>query len=173
VLVDVYEQELPWVAVGDRADMTVLAVPGKVFSGRLTYIYPYAENQTRTVKARLEFDNGDGLLKPDMFATVTIAADTRQDVIALPSEALVRSGLRELVFVTREPGYFEPREVITGLSSEGYTEIRGGISPGDEVVVSAQFLIDSESKLREAIAKMQSAEQPAMDMEAGNDHSHH
>jgi len=155
VLVDVFEDEVPWVRVGDKASMTVAAAPGVIFEGQLTYIYPYAEGQTRTVKARLEFDNSEYALKPDMFADVAIEANPQQDIIAIPSEAIVRSGLREQVFIVREPGRFEPRDITVGVSSEGWTEIRSGIEAGEEIVASAQFLIDSESSLREAAAKMQ------------------
>jgi Cu(I)/Ag(I) efflux system membrane fusion protein len=158
VFVDIFEEELPWVRVGDEAEMRVTAVPGTTLRGKLTYIYPYAESATRTIKARLEFDNRDLLLKPDMFADVTIFADPRQNVVVVPSEAIVRSGLQEQVFVVREPGKFEPRKVEIGLSGNGVTEIRSGLSSGDEVVVSAQFLIDSESKLRESAAKMMELE---------------
>lgn len=155
VFVDIFEDELPWVRVGDVAEMKVEAVPGTTFEGKLTYIYPYAERETRTIKARLEFPNDELLLKPDMFANITIRANPRTGVVAVPSEAVVRSGVREKVFVVREPGKFEPREVVVGVSSEGWTEIREGIEPGESIVVSAQFLIDSESKLREAVSKMQ------------------
>jgi Cu(I)/Ag(I) efflux system membrane fusion protein len=155
VFVDIFEEELPWVNVGDEAEMSVMGVPGTIFRGRLTYIYPYAESRTRTIKARLEFDNSELLLKPDMFSDITIHASPREDVVVVPSEAVIRSGLREQVFLVRAPGKFEPREVEVGLSGGGMTEIRQGLVPGDEVVVSAQFLIDSESKLREAAAKMQ------------------
>ncbi len=154
VLVDIFEDELPWARAGDQARMTVAAAPGRIFEGRLTYIYPYAESQTRTVKARLEFDNAELLLKPDMFADVTILASPEVDAVAVPSEAVVRSGIREQVFVVREPGKFEPRDVRLGVSSDGWTQILEGVGAGEEVVVSAQFLIDSESKLREAAAKM-------------------
>ncbi len=154
VLVDIFEDELPWVRLDDAARMTVAGAPGRVFEGRLTYIYPYAESQTRTVKARLEVDNRELLLKPEMFADVTIDASPEEDVVAVPAEAIVRSGLREQVFIVREPGRFEPREVQPGVSSDGWTRILDGVQAGEEVVVSAQFLIDSESKLREAAAKM-------------------
>ena len=154
VFVDIFEEELPWVDVGDEVEMRVTGVPGTIFRGRLTYIYPYAESQTRTIKARLEFDNSELLLKPDMFADVTIQASPQENTIVVPSEAVVRSGLREQVFLVRAPGKFEPREVEVGLSGGGQTEIRSGVEAGDQVVVSAQFLIDSESKLREAASKM-------------------
>jgi Cu(I)/Ag(I) efflux system membrane fusion protein len=155
VFVDIFEEEQPWVHVGDEAEMRVTAVPGTIFKGKLTYIYPYAERKTRTIKARLEFDNPDQSLKPDMFADVRIYADPRANVVAVPSEAIIRSGLNEQVFVVRDVGKFEPRPVEIGLSSGGSTEIRSGLAAGEEIVVSAQFLIDSESKLREAAAKMQ------------------
>ncbi|MDH3510585.1 MAG: efflux RND transporter periplasmic adaptor subunit [Gammaproteobacteria bacterium] len=155
VYVDIYEDELPWIRVGDQATIKVRAVPGQTFRGRLSYIYPYAESKTRTIKVRMEFDNADLLLKPNMFADVTIDASAIPDVIVVPSEAIIRSGAREQVFIRRAPGKFEPREVVLGVSSQGWTQIREGVAPGEEVVVSAQFLIDSESKLREAAAKMQ------------------
>jgi Cu(I)/Ag(I) efflux system membrane fusion protein len=148
VFVDIFEEELPWVNVGDEAEMRVMAVPGTTFRGRLTYIYPYAESRTRTIKARLEFDNSELLLKPE------IHANPRENTLVVPSEAVIRSGLKEQVFLVRAPGKFEPREVEVGLSGGGLTEIREGLDAGDQVVVSAQFLIDSESKLREAAAKM-------------------
>jgi Cu(I)/Ag(I) efflux system membrane fusion protein len=94
------------------------------------------------------------MLKPEMFADIMIHASARSDVIVVPSEAIIRSGLREQVFVVRGAGKFEPREVEISVRSGALTEIRSGISPGEEVVVSAQFLIDSESSLREAAAKM-------------------
>jgi len=154
VFADVYESELPWVNVGDTVEMTLTGIPSKVFKGTLSYIYPYAEAKTRTIKVRLEFDNTDLLLKPDMFANVTINTQLRRDAITVPSEAIVRSGERDQVFVVREAGKFEPRLVKTGLSSDGLTQIIEGISAGEEVVTSSQFLIDSESKLRESTAKM-------------------
>jgi len=155
VYVDIFEEELPWVRVGDVAEMQIHAVPGRTFEGKLTYIYPYAERQTRTIKARLEFSNDELLLKPDMFADISIRAKPVVNIVAVPSEAVIRSGLREIVFIVREQGKFEPRDVRLGVTSDGWTEVREGITPGEHVVVSAQFLIDSESKLREAAAKMQ------------------
>ena len=157
VYVDIYEDELPWVHVGDEASITVADLPGQVFQGTLSYIYPYAESKTRTIKVRMEFENADLLLKPNMYADVTIEASSFPDAIVVPSEAIIRSGVRDQIFVQRAPGKFEPREVTLGISSKGWTQIETGIAPGDEIVVSAQFLIDSESKLREAAAKMREA----------------
>ena len=155
VYVDIYEDELPWVRVGDQATMSVTALPGQTFRGTLSYIYPYAESKTRTIKVRMEFDNVGLLLKPDMYADIKLEVSVLPDVTVVPSEAIIRSGVREQVFVQREPGKFEPRDVTLGVSSGGWTQITAGIEAGEKVVVSAQFLIDSESKLREAAAKMQ------------------
>jgi Cu(I)/Ag(I) efflux system membrane fusion protein len=154
VYIDIYEDELPWVAVGDKATIDVAALPGQRFEGVLSYIYPYAESKTRTIKVRMVFDNPGGLLKPDMFANVVIETGALPDAIVIPSEAIVRSGSREQVFVQRAPGKFEPRDVNIGVSSKGWTEVKSGIAAGEKIVISAQFLIDSESKLREAASKM-------------------
>lgn len=155
VYVDVYEHELPWIKVGDKAEMNVVAVPGKTFTGNIDYIYPYMEPKSRSVRARLEFPNEEGLLKPEMFANVNIFSDTREAAVVVPSEAIVRSGARERVFVVRSEGKFEPREVTLGLESGDKTQILDGVEPGEKVVSSGQFLIDSESRINEATAKMQ------------------
>ncbi len=154
VYVDIYENELPWVRVGDSAEMRVNAAPGRVFEGKVTYLYPMLDAKTRTARLRLEFSNSDRLLKPEMFAEVTVRGGRTLNAIAIPSEAVVRSGIREQVYIVRTPGKFEPREVQPGVSADGWTEIRAGVSVDDVVVTSAQFLIDSESKLREAVGKM-------------------
>lgn len=154
VYANIYEYELPWVKLDDKVEMTLVAVPGKIFKGRISYIYPYAEANTRTIKVRLLFDNPDLLLKPDTFADVTIAADTQDDVVVIPSEAIVRSGKTEQVFVVSSPGKFEPRPVVVGMESNGQVIILSGVTAGEIVVTSSQFLIDSESSLREATAKM-------------------
>ena len=159
VFADVYENEVPWISVGDPVKMRLNAIPGHVFEGRVDYIYPYAEPKTRTIKVRMRFDNHDLLLKPDMFAEVTIEAQRQVEAVVIPEEAVVRSGEREQVFVVREPGKFEPREVRLGVSAEGVVQVLEGVAPGEEVVTSSQFLIDSESKLREATAKMMEAMQ--------------
>ncbi|MGR9043708.1 MAG: efflux RND transporter periplasmic adaptor subunit [Gammaproteobacteria bacterium] len=154
VYADIYEYELPWVKVGDPVEMQLAGVPGRTFKGRLAYIYPYAEAKTRSIKVRLAFDNSELLLKPDMYAQVAILASNQVDAVTIPSEAVVRSGTRNQVFVKRAPGKFEPRPVTLGLSSNGRVAVLEGLEAGEKVVTSAQFLIDSESKLREATAKM-------------------
>jgi len=154
VYVDIYENEISWVKVGDTAQMKVTAIPGEVFTGEITYIYPYLERKTRTNRVRLEFNNQDLRLKPEMFANITLMAGRQVDAIVIPSEAIVRSGTDAQVFVVRAPGKFEPRVVTLGVSSDGVTQILSGVKVGEEVVTSSQFLIDSESKLREATKKM-------------------
>jgi membrane fusion protein, copper/silver efflux system len=154
VYADIYEFELPWVRVGDKVEMTLTGIPGRTFTGAVDYIYPYAESRTRSIKVRLTFDNPGLLLKPEMFAEVVIQSDEIVDAIVIPSEAVVRSGQNERVFVVRAPGQFEPTVVKLGFQSAGEVAVLEGLNDGDEVVISAQFLVDSESSLREATSKM-------------------
>jgi len=154
VLADIYEDDLPWVQVGDSATVDVVGLPGHRYEGKVAYIYPYLETKSRTIRVRLEFENPEFRLKPDMYANVRIAASRQIDAIVVPSEAIVRSGPRAIVFVDLGEGKFEPREVTLGVTADGLTQVISGISSGDPVVTSSQFLIDSESKLREATAKM-------------------
>ncbi len=154
VYADIYEYELPWVKQGDRVEMRLAGVPGRIFKGHLAYVYPYAEAQTRTIKVRLAFANNDLSLKPEMYTDITIYADPRPDTLTIPTEAVIRSGARTQVFVVVAPGKFEPREVTLGLAADGKVEVISGLMQNETVVASAQFLIDSESKLREATAKM-------------------
>ncbi|MHB1117579.1 efflux RND transporter periplasmic adaptor subunit [Sideroxydans sp.] len=166
VMVDLYEDDMPWAREGDRASLQVAGLPGRTFSGKLTRIYPYLDAKTRTVKARLEFNNPGLLLKPDMFGQVSVQTDRRVDAISVPSEAIVRTGAQEQVFVQRAPGQFEPRMVTLGVAANGQTQIVSGLDEGELVVTSAQFMIDSESKLKEATAKMlELLQQPAASLE--------
>lgn len=154
VYADIYENELPWVRSGDLVEMRLAGIPGRVFRGHLAFIYPYAEAKTRTVKVRLDFKNTEWLLKPDMFAEISIYAGKQKNVLVIPSEAVIRSGTRDRVLVVRGAGKFEPRIITTGIASDGKVIVLDGLKEGEEVVTSAQFLIDSESNLREATAKM-------------------
>ena len=147
VYADIYEYELPWVKIGDEVAMTLSSVPGKTFAGSVAYIYPYSQSKTRTTKVRIVFDNSEQLLRPDMFAEILIHSDVNENAIVIPSQAVIRSGSRSQVFVVTEPGKFEPRVVILGIESAGKVAVLSGLEAGEEVVTSAQFLIDSESKL--------------------------
>ncbi|HQU17091.1 MAG: efflux transporter periplasmic adaptor subunit [Chromatiales bacterium 21-64-14] len=154
VYANLYDYELPWVQVGDPAKLTLAALPGVTLKGRITYLYPYADNPTRTVRARMEFENPDLALRPDLYADVRIHASRQVDAVVIPSAAVLNTGTRKLVFVQRAPGRFEPRDVVTGVSSDGRVQILKGIAAGETVVTSGQFLIDSESNLREAAANL-------------------
>jgi len=163
VNVDIFEDELRWIKLGDKAKITVRAESGRSYQGHVTFIHPTLNTRSRTAQVRLEFDNPEMSLKPGMFANVTLYTDPQADAVVVPSEAIVRSGSREQLFVIREPGKFEPREVTLGISADGFTQILAGLNAGEEVVTSSQFLIDSESKLREATAKMMAVMDNSMD----------
>ena len=155
VTAEVYEFDAPWVEVGQAAQMELTYESGRVIEGEVAYIYPTLDPKSRTLKVRLEFDNPGVRLKPGMFATVEIEFRRADGVLAIPSEAILHSGQRQLVFVQVGPGTFEPREVTTGLVGDRHlTQVLEGLRVGDEVVLSGQFLIDSESQLQEAIQKM-------------------
>ena len=129
--------------------------PGRTYEGRIDYIYPYLDQKSRDIKIRLVFPNPRRELKPQMYANIQIAARIGGDVTALPNEAIIRTGERNLVFVALGDGKFEPRTVVLGLEGQdGLVQVTGGISAGEEVVTSAQFLMDSESRMKEAIQKM-------------------
>ncbi|HKL27266.1 MAG TPA: efflux RND transporter periplasmic adaptor subunit [Desulfuromonadales bacterium] len=155
VMADIYEYELPWVSKGQEAIVSLPFVGGKDRRAEITYIYPYVEPKTRTVKARLEFENPDFELKPDMYVNVRIRGQEVKNALTIPVESVIHSGEKKTVFVALGEGKFEPRHVRTGLQNqEGYIEIEQGLLEGENIVTSAQFMFDSESKLREAIQKM-------------------
>ena len=154
VIADVYEYELDWVQIGDESQISLSYLPGKKFKGKVAYVYPFLEGKSRTGKVRLEFDNPNLLLKPEMIANVLIKTRKQLDAIVIPEEAVIRSGQAEHVFVAKEPGVFEPRDVKLGVDYKGLVQVLEGITEGEKVVHSGQFLIDSESKLKEASMKM-------------------
>jgi Cu(I)/Ag(I) efflux system membrane fusion protein len=160
VYVDIYEDEMPWVQVGDMAEMNVTGIPGRAFMGKVTYIYPYLDAKTRTNKVRLEFANPDLSLKPEMFAHVRLKTSRQINAVVVPSEAIVRTGGREQIFISKGAGKFEPRIVKLGIEADGEIQIVEGLQAGEQVVTSAQFLIDSDSKLNEATAKMLEVSKP-------------
>jgi Cu(I)/Ag(I) efflux system membrane fusion protein len=158
VYVDIYEYQLPWVRVGQVAQMTLPYVYGRDFAGSVTYVYPYLDERTRVVRVRLEFDNPGLALKPGMYATVTLRADLDTRALLIPREAYIDSGTRKVAFVDTGDGRFQPRDIRTGVEAEdGMVEVTFGLDEGDRIVVSGQFLLDAESKLREALAKMRAA----------------
>jgi Cu(I)/Ag(I) efflux system membrane fusion protein len=161
VYADVYERELPQVKLGQPATVTSDALAGKTLSGFVSYIYPAVNEQTRTVKVRLEFANPHGELKPGMYVKATLIDESRESTIAVPTEAVLNSGLRRIVIMDLGNGHFRPREITVGPEIGGYFAVLSGLRPGDRVVTSAQFLIDSESNLHEALTAMSPAETPS------------
>ncbi len=166
---DVYEYELPWLKQGQPVQMTLSYIPGKELNGHVNYIYPYLEPKTRTIKVRSVFPNNDGTLKPGMYATVKIESKIGDQVVSLPEESVIYSGERTLVFLALGNGRFLSKDVKLGaLSGDGFYQVLSGVTPGETVVTSGQFLLDSESKLKEAVQKMlepnKSSGTGAMDM---------
>ncbi|NOY52408.1 MAG: efflux RND transporter periplasmic adaptor subunit [Deltaproteobacteria bacterium] len=154
VYADIYEYELPWLRLGQDVKMTLSYLPGRAYRGKISYIYPFLDKKTRTVKVRMEFRNPDWKLKPDMYANVSIRSRVSKSTLVIPEEAILRSGEKNIVILSRGEGKFLPRDVKLGAEGEGYYQILSGLTEGERVVTSAQFLIDSESNLKEAINKM-------------------
>ncbi len=151
VQADVYEVNLPFVKLGQPASLTLPYQPGRVWRGRVVFINPTVDPATRTIKARLEFANPKGELKPDMYADVVIGG-ARGTRLAVPESAVIATGERNVVFVAKGDGVFEPREVVLGVKVLNLYEIKQGISEGEKVVTGANFLLDSESKLKAAVS---------------------
>ena len=151
----IYEQDLALLKLGQEAEVSLSYLPDRKFRGRITYIYPTLDEKTRTAKVRMEFHNPGFFLKPGMFATVELRAELEPDALLVPDTAVLRSGDKNTVFVALEDGKFEPRTVTLGPRSEdNQIQILVGLNEGDRVVTSGQFMLDSESQLREAIQKM-------------------
>jgi Cu(I)/Ag(I) efflux system membrane fusion protein/cobalt-zinc-cadmium efflux system membrane fusion protein len=148
-----YEQNL--VYEGQSVEMTLSYNPDKVYTGKIAYIFPYLQPRTRDVVIRIIFDNAEDDLKPDMFANIKINTSKDAAGLIIPSEAVIHSGEKQLVFVAHGNGRFSPRKITTGVHlEEGRVQVLTGLAQGEDVVVSGQFLLDSESRLKEAIQKM-------------------
>ncbi|HSB61670.1 MAG TPA: efflux RND transporter periplasmic adaptor subunit, partial [Vicinamibacteria bacterium] len=159
VLADVYESDLPSVRLGMEAELSVPYLPGKRWRGPVTYVAPMVEEKTRTIKVRVEVANRGEELKPDMFADVFLQSDLGPGLL-VPDSAVIDAGDRRLVFVDREGGRLEPREVQLGVRvGEGF-QVLGGLEEGERVVTSANFLLDSESSLKAALSAMSPGPSP-------------
>ena len=155
VQAQVYEQDLGFIKLGQEALVSISYLKDRTFRGRVTYVYPTVDEKTRTAKVRMEFHNPGFFLKPGMFATVQIEAELATEAVLVPDAAVLRSGESNTVFVALDGGKFEPRNVTLGARSENYQyQVLSGLKAGERVVVSGQFMLDSESQLREAIQKM-------------------
>ena len=152
MLAEVFEQDLPAIRVGEQADVTINSMPDRRFTGTVNFVYPALAAESRTAKVRIELANPDGLLRPNLYGTVHLATTAGLPVLAVPDSAVLDSGTRKVVLVESGDGRFAPREVQTGPRADGYIRIDGGLDPGEKVVTRANFLIDSESNLRSALA---------------------
>src|SRR3990172_2514717 len=161
---DIYEFELAPIRIGQKATITLSYYPGRAFTGKVSWISPVLDEKTRTAKVRLEFANRDFTLKPEMYTNAEIEIDAGRK-LAIPDEAVLDSGLRKIVFLDKGEGRFEPAEVKLGGKFDGYYEVLAGLSPGERIIASASFLLDSESRLKEAMGAM--AGMPGMDMGKG------
>lgn len=151
----VYEEQLPYLALGQKLVATVKGLPGRAFEGEVTRILPRAEPTARTVAVRIDVPNAELLLKPGMYAIVSAEITLADRAVLAPREAVIDTGTRAIAFLSREGGRFEPRVVKVGVESlDGEVQVLSGLAPGDRVVTSGQFLLDVESRLREAIQKM-------------------
>lgn len=168
VQADVYEYELSRIAVGQAATMTLAYLPGREWRGRVSFVSPVVDEATRTVPVRLDVDNADGELRPGMYADIVLSGEPKT-ALAVADDAVLDSGARKIVFVYRGEGRLEPREVTTGLRAGGLCEITSGLAEGDSVAAGANFLLDSESRLRASIAAAVSAQ----DGVAGSAHLGH
>jgi len=152
--VEVFEEQLAWVREGSMADVTLSYFPGEHFTGRVRYIEPEVSEETRTVSLMLEVPNRSRKLKSGMYATVVFEPAAARDTVAVPNQAVLRTGERDVVIVALGDGRFAPRDVTLGASGDGYVQVLDGLAAGERIVTSSQFLIDSESNLKEAIEKM-------------------
>ena len=151
----IYEQDLALLKLGQEAEVSLSYLPDRKFRGRVTYIYPTVDEKTRTAQVRMEFHNPGFFLKPGMFATVELRAELKPAALLVPDSAVLRSGEKNTVFVALDGGHFEPREVRLGPRADNDSyEVLSGLKEGERVVTSGQFMLDSESQLREAIQKM-------------------
>ena len=154
VLADIFEAQSDWVKLDQAVEVRLPNIPGRVWEGTVEYIYPNLDPETRTLKARMRFDNKDEVLKPNMLAEVTIFGGPKRDVLAIPREALIETGKQQRVVVALGEGRFQPRIVAVGVERGDWIEIIGGVEAGEDIVVSGQFLIDSESSLQASFARM-------------------
>jgi Cu(I)/Ag(I) efflux system membrane fusion protein/cobalt-zinc-cadmium efflux system membrane fusion protein len=169
--VEIYEYELPYVRQGMPARMELSYIPGKRFEGKVLYIYPYLSKATRTARLRLAFPNPELQLKPDMYADIRLESTLPGGPsLVIPQEAVIDTGVRQVVFIDKGKGKFEPREVKLGVEVNGHQyQVLKGLSEGEKIVISAQFMLDSESRLREAVQKMLQVRQPGEGDAAADD----
>ena len=154
IVANVFEQDLGLVHSGQTATVSLAAYPGREFTGKVTFVYPTVQPETRTARIRIELANEGGLLKPDLYGTVEIAAGDTVATVSIPESAVLDSGTRRVVLLELGRGAFEPREVELGVRGDGYVEVVKGLIGGERVVVDGNFLIDAESNLKAALGTL-------------------
>jgi Cu(I)/Ag(I) efflux system membrane fusion protein len=173
LMASVYEQDLADVELGQAVVLYVDAFPAEEFSGKVGFVYPTLDTVTRTARVRIELANDDRRLRPGMFGRVATQSSSRaQSVLAVPDSALLDSGRRQLVLVQLGEGLFAPRDVVVGRRGEDYVEIREGLAEGEQVVVSANFLIDAESNLKAALEGFGQGTDTASPVPPAAEHTH-
>lgn len=170
LVVEVFEDQIAWIREGTPAEISFTYFPGESFDGRVRYIEPALSERTRTLRVKIAMPNPDRRLRTGMYATVVFGPRAAEAVLAVPSEAVLRTGSRQVAVVDLGGGAFTPRPVVLGHEAEGWVEILDGLDEGERVVTSAQFLLDSEASVREAIAKMLARGREQDTMESGHVH---
>lgn len=168
IIVEIPEAQAASIKAGQSAQATLKSEPGRTHDGKVEYVYPILDPQTRTLKARLSFKNSDGALKPGMFAQVSLRGNATKQATLIPAEAVIRTGTRNVVLLAEDAGRYRPVEVKLGAEHAGETEVLEGLMPGQKVVVSGQFLLDSEASLLGAYQRMNTA--PPGNDPASGDH---
>ena len=154
ILADVPERDIGSIRLGSSVVLRARSLPERTFSGKVTVVYPQINPETRSARVRIEIDNKDGALLPEMYVDVDLASGPEAPVLSVPESAVIETGTRQIVIIDKGDGRFEPREVKTGIRGDEFVEIREGVEEGNQVVVAANFLIDAESNLRAALRSM-------------------
>lgn len=162
MIAQVFEEQANWVKPDQMAQVSLPAFPGRVWNGIVEYIYPQLDATTRTIKLRFRIDNSDGTLKPNMYANITLLTEPNKNVLNIPLEALIRSSKGGHVIVALGKGRFQSRSVVTGIESGNRIEILSGLKLGEQVVISGQFLLDSEANLKASLARLETPTQNAV-----------
>ncbi len=157
VYANIYEYEIPWVKVGSAVTIRIATFPDREFSGEVRALDPVLDPATRSIRLRARVENSEGLLRPEMYVDVYLKSET-EEVLAVPTEAVMPTGEQNIIFVSHGEGYFEPRDVKLGAKTEKFYEVKSGLQAGEQVAVSGNFLIDSESRLQGALQGMTTGE---------------
>ncbi len=166
VIAEVFESQSTFVKEGQQADVELSFTPGKSWEGIVEYVYPSLDEKNRTLRVRLRFDNPGEVLKPNMYANVSIYGGARENVLSIPREAVIRSGKNERAIISVGEGRYMQREIVTGIESGDWIEVISGLDEGENIVTSAQFLIDSEASMKASLQRMSKSSQAKSEMQS-------